>query len=203
VLRIFGRRIFIDMIETFRLARSEGLSLAHSHPSRRVPVRDGDLLALRAHHGRVSIGGGALACVRERRTLSGRIPRGRLRKCAPQFIGHGEIRALPIVNPGLAMGGKKCRRGRDSGGVGRGGARDQGHTYGGSSFCLRRARTRECPRGGILSSPFARFPKRSVFLVDGDELAELLAPEPIALGFRKVGVPNQKCIAIPRDGTLE
>lgn len=40
-------------------------------------------------------------------------------------------------------------------------------------------------------------------MVDGDELAELLAPEPIALGFRKVGVSNQKCIAIPGDGTLE
>jgi hypothetical protein len=47
------------------------------------------------------------------------------------------------------------------------------------------------------------FPRRSVFAIDGDELAELLAPEPIALRFRKVGVPNQKCIAIPRDGTLK
>lgn len=84
-----------------------------------------------------------------------------------------------------------------------GGARDQGHTYGGSSFCLRRTRTRERPRGGILSSPFTGFTQCSVFVVNGDELAKLLAPESIAFGFRKMGVSNQKCIAIPRDGTLE
>lgn len=166
VPRIFGRGIFVDMIKALTLAWSERLPLSHSYPSWRMPVGDRDLLALRAHHWRVSIRG-TLAWARERRILSGRIPGRRMRKGAPQLVGHREIRA------------------------------------GGSSFCLRRTRTKERPRGGILSSPFAGFAQYSVFVVNGDELAKLLAPEPIAFGFRKVGVSNQKCIAIPRDGTLE
>lgn len=100
VLRIFGRGIFVDMIKALTLAWSERLPLSHSYPSWRMPVGDRDLLALRAHHWRVSIRG-TLAWARERRILSGRIPGRRMRKGAPQLVGHREIRALPNVNPGL------------------------------------------------------------------------------------------------------
>jgi hypothetical protein len=33
-----------------------------------------------------------------------------------------------------------------------------------------------------------------------DEGANPLSPEPISFGFRKVGVPDQKSVTIPRDG---
>jgi hypothetical protein len=93
------------------------------------------------------------------------------------------------------------------GGTERTGARDQGHTYGGSSFRLRRTRTRRkrprCSR--VLSSPFPRFAacRARVVVVGGEELAQSLTPELVSFGFREVGVLNQKCLAIPRDGPRE
>ena len=93
-------------------------------------------------------------------------------------------------------------------------ARDQGHTYGGSPFRLwktrtrtRRSRRRERSRGRILTSPFPRIPRRRRFisniLVARKELTDPSTPELVALGFREVGMLNQKCIAIPRDGPRE
>lgn len=94
------------------------------------------------------------------------------------------------------------------GGTERTGARDQGHTYGGSSFRLRKTRTRrrKRPRSGrILPIPFSRFAvcRALVVIGGGEELAQSLTPELISFGFREVGVLNQKCLAIPRDGPRE
>lgn len=92
------------------------------------------------------------------------------------------------------------------------GAKDQGHTYGGSPFRLWKTRTRrsrECPWGSVRSSPFAWFPCRTVVVRGvaggrlGEELTQSSAPELIAFGFRKVRVLNQKDFAVPRDGPRE
>jgi hypothetical protein len=95
---------------------------------------------------------------------------------------------------GLAGGQREDRGGESAG------ARDQVHTYGGSPFRLRKTRTRrKRPRGSILSTAFAGF--LGAVLID--ECADPSSPKPIAFGFRKVGVSDQKSFAIPGDGPRE
>lgn len=101
------------------------------------------------------------------------------------------------------MGMEREVRAERKGDTGRAGARDQGHTYGGSPFRLRktRTRTRESPRSRILSRSFPR--ARWGGDVGREELADPLTPELIAFGFREVGVSNQKVVPIPKDGPRE
>ena len=98
------------------------------------------------------------------------------------------------------MGMEREIRAERKGDTGRAGARDQGHTYGGSPFRLRKTRTRESPRSRILSRSF---PSAWGGDVGREELADPLTPELIAFRFREVGVSNQKVVPVPKDGPRE
>lgn len=88
------------------------------------------------------------------------------------------------------------------------GASNQGHTYGGSPFCLRKTQitTWQRPWCRILSIPFPQAPSWlpvGIPVVGRDELTQPFNPELISFIFREVGVLDQKRLVVSGDGTGE
>lgn len=120
MFRKLGWRVLVDhLIDVVQMhwllrlllgpGRAEGLSFPHDRSGWRMPVRDGDLLALGTNHpqthripashgalhGGVSIG----SLPGQGRTFPVSLRRGSLGDGTSEVGGHWEIRGLPIVNP--------------------------------------------------------------------------------------------------------